>query len=111
MNGTTPAAQQRNQPPGFRFDTSKIEWKDFLTEGCYYRILDVNVAAHSADMLVKFEPGSRCLFHRHVAATTTLVLEGSLHVFDQTANGVVEKIKPAGSFSSGAENENNIERS
>jgi hypothetical protein len=59
MNGTTPTARQAND---FRFDTRNIEWKDFLTEGCYYRILDVNVAARTADMLVKFDPGSRCLF-------------------------------------------------
>ena len=107
MNGTAPAARQAND---YRFDTRNIEWKDFLTEGCYYRILDVNVAARTADMLVRFDPGSRCLFHRHVAATTTLVLEGSLHVFEQSADGgVIEKIKPAGSFSSGAENEIHIE--
>ena len=98
MNESSTDRQPAN-PPAFRFDTKHIEWKDFLTEGCYYRILDVNIPAHSADMLVKFEPGSRCLFHRHVAATTTLVLEGSLHIFDQTANGVVEKVKRAGSFS------------
>ena len=105
----TPPNQQSQTSPGFRFDTSNIAWKDFLTEGCYYRILNVNVDAHTTDMLVKFDPGARCLFHRHVAATTTLVLEGTLHVFDQTAAGVVEKIKPAGSFSSGAENEIHIE--
>jgi hypothetical protein len=109
MNDVTPAERQQTKPSSFRFDTSNIEWKDFLTEGCYYRILDVNIAARTADMLVKFDPGSRCLFHRHVAATTTLVLEGALHVFDQTANGVVEKVKLAGSFSSGAENEIHIE--
>lgn len=108
MNSSTPTERKTN-PANFRFDTGKIEWKDFLTEGCYYRILDVNVAARTADMLVKFDPGSRCLFHRHVATTTTLVLEGSLHVFEQTADGVVEKIKRAGSFSSGAENEIHIE--
>jgi len=109
MNSSTPAKRQQSNATSFRFETSKIEWKDFLTEGCFYRILDVNIATHTADMLVKFDPGSRCLFHRHVAATTTLVLEGSLHIFEQTASGVVEKIKPAGSFSSGAENEIHIE--
>jgi hypothetical protein len=108
MSATTPTERPQT-PQSFRFDTKNIPWKDFLTEGCYYRILDVNVESHTADMLVKFDPGARCLFHRHVAATTTLVLEGSLHVFDQTAGGVVEKIKPAGFFSSGAENEIHIE--
>ncbi|HLW70269.1 MAG TPA: hypothetical protein VKS22_06580 [Candidatus Binataceae bacterium] len=109
MSQTTPAESTPATPNRFRFDTGNIQWKDFLTEGCYYQILDVNVAAHTADIIVKFDPGARCLFHRHVAATTTLVLEGTLHVFDQTADGVVEKIKPAGFFSSGAENEIHIE--
>src|SRR5436190_15637413 len=60
----------------FRFDTTNVEWKKFVTEGCYYRILDVNVPARTADMLVKFEPGARCLHHRHVARTMSFVLEG-----------------------------------
>jgi hypothetical protein len=109
MSQATPAESTPAISNRFRFDTGNFRWKDFLTEGCYYQILDVNVAAHTADIIVKFDPGARCLFHRHVAATTTLVLEGTLHVFDQTADGVVEKIKPAGFFSSGAENEIHIE--
>ena len=96
MSSTASAERQQTQPSNFRFDTSKIEWKDFLTEGCYYRILDVNVEAHTADMLVKFEPGARCLFHRHVAATATLGLEGSLQVFDLTVKDVVEQAKAQG---------------
>jgi hypothetical protein len=40
----------------FRFDTSALDWKPFVTEGCFYRILDVDVAARSAEMLVKFTP-------------------------------------------------------
>ena len=32
---------------GFRFDTSAVEWKKFLTDGCYYRIIDVNVPART----------------------------------------------------------------
>jgi hypothetical protein len=63
-----------------RYDSSKVDWKDFLTAGCYYKILDVNVAAHAADIIVKFDPGAGRLFHRHVAATTTMVLEGTFHV-------------------------------
>ena len=109
MKANAPAERQQIDAANFRFDTRNIKWKDFVTKGCYYRILDVNVAAHTVDMLVKFDPGCQCLYHRHVAATTTLVLEGSLHVFEQTTNGLVEKIKPAGSFSSGAENEIHIE--
>jgi hypothetical protein len=93
----------------FRFDTSNLDWKPFVTEGCFYRILDVNVSGRSAEMLVKFTPGGRCLYHRHVAAVKTLVLEGDLHLFEPTPEGEVHTVKPAGSFSTGAGGEVHIE--
>jgi hypothetical protein len=93
----------------FRFDTSNLDWKPFVTEGCFYRILDVNVPGRSAEMLVKFTPGGRCLYHRHVAAVKTLVLEGDLHLFEPTPQGEVHTVKPAGSFSTGAGGEVHIE--
>ena len=94
---------------GFRYDTSALDWKPFVTEGCFYRILDVNVPARSAEMLVKFTPGGRCLYHRHVAAVKTLVLEGDLHLFEPTPQGEVHSVKPAGSFSTGAGGEIHVE--
>lgn len=93
----------------FRFDTRNTDWKPFVTEGCFYRILDVNVPARTAEMLVKFTPGGRCLYHRHAAAVKTLVLEGDLHLFEPTPNGEVHTVKPAGSFSAGAGGEVHIE--
>ena len=93
----------------FRFDSKNIDWKPFVTEGCFYRILDVNVPARTAEMLVKFEPNGRCLYHRHAAAVKTFVLEGDLHLFEPTPNGEVHTVKPAGSFSVGAGGEVHIE--
>jgi quercetin dioxygenase-like cupin family protein len=93
----------------FRFDTGGTDWKPFITNGCFYRILDVNVPARSAEMLVKFTPGGRCLHHRHVAAVKTLVLEGDLHLFEPTVGGEIHTIKPAGSFSVGTGGEVHIE--
>jgi hypothetical protein len=43
MNDSTSAEHAPSDPANFRFDTKNIEWTDFVTEGCYYRILDVNV--------------------------------------------------------------------
>jgi hypothetical protein len=96
--------------PKFSFDTSNIEWKEFVTEGCYYRLLDVNVPARTADMIVKFEPNARCLNHRHVARTMSFVLEGELHVVEKTADGKTRTtVKPAGTFSADATNEVHVE--
>ena len=65
------------------------------------RILNVDLAARTADMLVKFKPNSECMFHRHACCTTTLVLEGELRVREQVDGTEVLKVKPAGSYSRG----------
>jgi hypothetical protein len=51
----------------FQFDTRDVEWRDFITDGCFYKLLNVDLDARQADMLVKFEPNSECLYHRHAA--------------------------------------------
>ena len=99
----------KSDTESFRFDTSNTDWKPFVTDGCFYRILDVNVPARTAEMLVKFEPHGRCLYHRHAAAVKTLVLEGDLHLYEPTPTGEVHSVKPAGSFSTGTGGEIHIE--
>lgn len=42
-------------------DTHEIEWHKFFTPGTFYRILNVDVAARTADMLVKFEAEGECV--------------------------------------------------
>jgi hypothetical protein len=95
--------------PAFMYDTSNIDWRDFLTEGCYYKLLNVDLEAGQADMIVKFEPKSQCMFHRHTATVTTLVLEGEQHLYEIVDGERVLKIKPAGSYSVGGEGEVHIE--
>ena len=95
----------------YLFDTSDVEWRDFITDGCYYKLLNVDLDARQADMLVKFDPKSECLYHRHAAMTTTLVLEGELRIREQTPEGEVLKVKPAGSYSIGGVGEVHIEGS
>lgn len=97
--------------PGFRFDAGTVEWHKFFTPGTWYRILSVDVAARQADMLVKFEPDSQCMYHRHAACTSTLVLEGELRVREQLDGQEVVKVKPAGSYSVGGQGEIHIEGS
>ena len=104
------AAHDQSPLQNFRFDTKTVDWKDFITTGCYYKLLDVNVAARTADMIVKFEPGARCMYHRHVAPATSLVLEGELHIIDQTEAGEkLRTVKPAGTFTKGVEDDMHVE--
>ena len=96
-------------PANFRYDDSAVDWRDFITEGCFYRPLNVDTEAKQADMLVKFEPNSECMYHRHAATTTTMVLQGELRVREQSDGGEVINVKRAGSYSIGGEGEIHIE--
>ena len=98
-----------SMPANFRYDGSAVDWRDFITEGCYYRLLNVDTEAKQADMLVKFEPNSECMHHRHAATTTTMVLQGELRVREQSDSGEVINVKRAGSYSIGGEGEIHIE--
>jgi len=97
--------------PRYRYDAGAVQWHKFFTPGTWYRILNVDLPARSADMLVKFEPRSQCMYHRHAARTTTLVLEGELRVREQRDGSEIIKVKPAGSYSIGGEGEVHIEGS
>ena len=99
----------RSQERRFRFDTSTVDWKEFIPGSVDFKILDVNVGTNTVDLLARFAPGKQCFYHRHVAQATTLVLEGELHIIEKNAQGDVRKVKPAGSFSSGAVDEVHIE--
>ena len=106
----TSSAQNQRSLGDFRFDTKEVDWKDFITTGCYYKLLDVNVGARTADMIVKFDPDARCMYHRHVAPCTSLVLEGELHIIDQTSTGEkLRVVKPAGTYTSGVEDDLHVE--
>lgn len=98
-----------NSLKNFHFDTSGIDWRPFITDGCFYKLLDVNIEARTADMLVKFEPNAQCLYHRHVAQCASLVLEGDHVVIEPERAGGAVKTKPAGTFASGTAGEVHIE--
>ncbi|MBL6749069.1 MAG: DUF4437 domain-containing protein [Nevskia sp.] len=109
MKTASQAAPQTTADRRFRYDGTAVEWKPFITEGCFYRILHVDVPARTAEMLVKFTSGGMCMYHRHVAVVSTMVLEGELRIHEQTAQGEVLKVKPAGSYSVGGKGEIHIE--
>lgn len=97
--------------PAFAYDVSRVRWHKFFTPRTYYRILHVDPVARTADMLVRFAPHGKCMYHRHAAVVSTLVLAGELRVREQVDGGEVLKIKPAGSYSHGGVGEVHIEGS
>ncbi len=90
----------------YNFDTSHIEWVHFEGSSRFDYPIDYALAVLGAqpgigalDMLMKWAPNAYCHFHRHLAATTTLVLEGEQHIFETIAAGeTIHKIRKAGDY-------------
>ena len=66
---------------------------------------DIAVMGHDRergrlDLIIRWAPGAYCHFHRHVASTTTLVLEGEHHVIDVDDEGHEGStdVRPAGTY-------------
>jgi len=101
-----------------QIDISNVEWTEIQGEPdlgykCDYAmaVLGYQEDNGTLDLLVKFAPDSHCHFHRHIAATTTLVLEGEHHVFEHNDDGdKIHKIKPAGTYSHSSGGEVHMER-
>ena len=92
--------------PRFHFDTSHIDWTHLEGGPEFDYRIDYRLAVlgsqpdvGSLDLLVQFAPNSYCHFHRHAAATTTLVLQGEQHIYETTDEGeTIHKVRPAGSY-------------
>ncbi len=101
-----------------RFDLSSVDWTHMVGGPEFDYPIEYDVAVlgsqpecGSLDLLVRFAPHSHCHFHRHVAATRTLVLQGEHHVFDMEPNGeTIHKIKPAGTYGQSPSGEVHMER-
>lgn len=92
--------------PDFTFPTENIEWIHLTGDGEIDYPVDYRIAVLGSqpeigclDMLIDFAPNSYCHFHRHVAATTTLILEGEQHIHETGPDGEkLHKIRKAGDY-------------
>ena len=87
------------------FKTDNITWHRLAGSPAFdypidywLAVLGGNVAEGRCDFLVKWEPDAYCHFHRHIGATTTLVLEGEHHVVESGPTETVHKIRKVGHF-------------
>ena len=80
-----------------RFDDSNVEWRtlgDFT--GFVASILFVDDATNMVEFIVKFDPNTNTLAHRHLAATYTFVIEGAHIIYE--IDGRLRDSRPAGRF-------------
>ena len=95
----------------YRFDDRNIAWRPFPGfDGLCYFVLDVDDERAMVDMLMRFSPHAKCVPHRHVGPTRTLVIDGEHRMFSpDAADRVIEDRRPAGTFSRNQGDESHIE--
>lgn len=80
------------------FDDKNIVWRPLEgMDGFVASILHVDRQTNTVDFLIKFEPNTQVLYHRHLAPTYTFVIEGD-HVIYET-DGSVRESRPIGQYS------------
>jgi hypothetical protein len=92
----------------YNFDSDHIEWTHIQDPEagypCDYKmaVLGADPKTGRLDLIVKWPPNSYCHFHRHVADTTILVLEGEQHIIEIAEDGTEgeHKVRPAGTYAS-----------
>ncbi|MBJ20663.1 MAG: hypothetical protein GY910_27395 [bacterium] len=94
--------------PKYNFDSEHIDWTHIQDPEAWYpcdykmAILHADPELGRLDLIVKWPPNSYCHFHRHVADTTVLVLEGEQHLTDILPDGSEgpKKVRTAGTYAS-----------
>lgn len=87
------------------FDTSAIEWIHFDPDPRFdypinysIGILGASPESGSVDFLGRWAPNSYCHFHRHLGATTSLILQGEHHTIEIIDGEAVHKVRRAGDY-------------
>lgn len=79
------------------FDDRNIAWLPFGEfTGFTVSVCKVDVAQGTAELLIKFEPGSQIQLHRHVCDTSTFVLSGEHRLYDP--DGSIQDVREVGSY-------------
>jgi hypothetical protein len=82
------------------FDDSNIQWYPFGDfDGLVFAVLGLDEERGVYDLIVKFEADSRIFFHRHLALTNTLVIQGDHRIYE-FGETQPREIRPVGTFTS-----------
>src|SRR5882757_4376076 len=81
------------------FDDRNINWQP-LGEFKHFMVAvyHVDEARKIVDFIIKYEPNERIVTHRHLAQTSTLVIQGEHRIYEP--NGELKEIRPVGGYTS-----------
>ena len=81
------------------FDFQSVEWRHVTDPSCKafkvdfeYSLLGYDLPSGRLDMLLRYGKGGHCRRHRHVASTTTLVLEGEQFLVEMLPDRTTKSI-------------------
>lgn len=80
-----------------QFDDRHIQWRalgDFphLVASIFFVDEEKNIV----DFVIKFDPNEQVLLHRHLAATTTFVVDGEHRIYEP--DGQLREVRPVGRY-------------
>jgi hypothetical protein len=80
-----------------QFDDRNIQWRalgDFphLVASIFFVDEEQNIV----DFVIKFDPNEKVLLHRHLAATTTFVVDGEHRIYEP--DGQLREVRPVGRY-------------
>jgi len=83
------------------FDDRNINWQP-LGEFKHFMVAvyHVDEARKIVDFIIKYEPNERIVTHRHLAQTSTLVIQGEHRIYEP--NGELKEVRPVGGYTSSA---------
>ena len=96
-----------------------LKWKHFSGSDRFNYPIDYSAALLRAnqdghvDLLYRWAPNSYCHFHRHTAHTSSMVLEGELHVIDidlETGEELATRVRSTGDYASKEPGDVHMER-
>jgi hypothetical protein len=87
----------KNQTQACQFDDSNIDWHPFGDfKGFVASILHVDEEKRIAEFIIKFDPNTKAILHRHLAPTYTFVIAGDHVIYEP--DGSVREVRPVGRF-------------
>lgn len=117
--GNEPDLRRRPFRFDSRFDSDDLTWIENKGSPKYDYLIDYDIAVLGSqadigriDLLIRWAPHSFCHFHRHVASTSSLVLEGEHHLYeiDDDGNEVDHEVRPAGTYRMGPGGDRHMEQ-
>jgi hypothetical protein len=81
------------------FDDRNINWQP-LGEFKHFMVAvyHVDEARKIVDFIIKYEPNQRIVTHRHLAQTSTVVIQGEHRIYEP--NGELKEVRPVGGYTS-----------